>query len=145
MGKDYERAIRLDRVLLDQIGGHWMLLVLGTLCDHEGAARFNVIKRSVPGISQKTLTQCLRQLERSGLIVRTVLNTAPIGVQYSFTKLGDTLEAPVAALYKWTREHSAAVRAAQARYDAQRQGTAEVDSGTVLRPKRDTRSYNKST
>ena len=48
MGKDYERAIRLDRVLLDQIGGHWMLLVLGALCDHEGAARFNVIKRSVP-------------------------------------------------------------------------------------------------
>jgi DNA-binding HxlR family transcriptional regulator len=145
MGKDYERAIRLDRVLLDQIGGRWMLLVLGSLCDHEGAARFNMIKRSVPGISQKTLTLCLRQLERSGLIARTVLNTAPIGVEYSFTKLGDTLEAPVAALYKWTREHSAAVREAQVRYDAQRRGTAEVDSRTILRHKRDTSSYKKST
>jgi DNA-binding HxlR family transcriptional regulator len=58
-----------------------MLLVLGALCDHDGAARFNMIKQSVPGISQKTLTQWLRQLERSGLIARTVLNTAPIGVE----------------------------------------------------------------
>jgi DNA-binding HxlR family transcriptional regulator len=120
MGEIFERSIRLDRVLLDQIGGKWMLLVLGALCDHNGVARFNTLKRSAQGISQKTLTQCLRQLERSGLIDRTVLPESPVGVEYSFTKLGYTLEAPVVALYDWTRKHAAAVRTAQARHDANR-------------------------
>jgi DNA-binding HxlR family transcriptional regulator len=118
MGKEFGRAIRADRVLLDQIGGRWMLLILGALCDAAEAARFNEIKRSVPGISQKTLTQCLRQLERSGLVTRKVLNLSPVRVEYSFTKLGCTIEAPVVALYEWTTRHSAAVRAAQGRYDA---------------------------
>jgi DNA-binding HxlR family transcriptional regulator len=116
---------RLDRVLLDQISGQWTLLVLGALCDNGHRARFNVIKRAVPGISQKTLTQCLRQLERSGLIERRVLTDSPLGVEYSFTKLGDTLESPVAALYQWTKKHSAAVHAAQERYDERRSSTKD--------------------
>jgi DNA-binding HxlR family transcriptional regulator len=62
----------------------------------------------VPGISQKILTQCLQQLERSGLVVRRVLTESPVGVEYSLTKLGETLEAPVAALYEWTSKHFAA-------------------------------------
>ncbi|WP_254061368.1 helix-turn-helix domain-containing protein [Granulicella sp. L60] len=111
-------SLRLDRVLLDQIAGQWTLLVLGALCDNEGRARFNAIKRAVPGISQKTLTHCLRQLERNGLVERRVLTESPLGVEYSFTKLGDTLETPVSALYEWTGRYSSAVRAAQTRYDA---------------------------
>jgi HxlR-like helix-turn-helix len=67
MGKANELSVRLDRVLLDQIAGRWQLLILDALCDHGRKARFTVLKRAVPGISQKTLTQCLRQLERSGL------------------------------------------------------------------------------
>jgi DNA-binding HxlR family transcriptional regulator len=118
MSKTVAMSLRLDRVLLDQIAGQWTLLVLGALCDNEGRARFNAIKRAVPGISQKTLTQCLRQLERNGLVQRRVLTQSPLGVEYSFTKLGDTLETPVAAFYEWTATYSAAVRAAQARYDA---------------------------
>jgi DNA-binding HxlR family transcriptional regulator len=118
MSKSVAMSLRLDRVLLDQIAGQWTLLVLGALCDNEGRARFNAIKRAVPGISQKTLTQCLRQLERNGLVARRVLTQSPLGVEYSFTKLGDTLEIPVAALYEWTATYSAAVRAAQTRYDA---------------------------
>jgi DNA-binding HxlR family transcriptional regulator len=120
MGKAIERSVRLDRVLLDQIAGRWQLLILGALCDHGHKARFNALKRAVPGISQKTLTQCLRQLERSGLVARRVLTDAPLGVEYSFTPLGDTLEAPVRALYNWTRQYSAAVRTAQEAYDADR-------------------------
>jgi DNA-binding HxlR family transcriptional regulator len=65
MGKAIEMSVRLDRVLVDQIAGRWHLLILCALCDHQRKARFNALKRSVPGISQKTLTQCLRQLERS--------------------------------------------------------------------------------
>jgi DNA-binding HxlR family transcriptional regulator len=120
MGKAIEMSVWLDRVLLDQIAGRWQLLILGALCDHGHKARFNALKRAVPGISQKTLTQCLRQLERSGLVARRVLTDSPLGVEYSFTPLGDTLEAPVRALYTWTPQYSAAVRTAQEAYDADR-------------------------
>jgi DNA-binding HxlR family transcriptional regulator len=66
------------------------------------------------------LTQCLRQLERSGLVARRVLTESPVGVEYSFTKLGETLEAPITALYQWTGKHSAAVREAQKSFDAKK-------------------------
>src|ERR1700722_2547308 len=120
MDKAIEMSVRLDRVLVDQIAGRWHLLILCALCDHQGKARFNALKRFVPGISQKTLTQCLRQLERSGLIARRVLTDSPLGVEYSFTPLGDTLETPVTSLFNWTRQYSAAVRRAQEAYDADR-------------------------
>jgi DNA-binding HxlR family transcriptional regulator len=120
MGKSVGMISRIDRVLLDQIAGQWDLLILTALCDHEGTARFNVLKRSVPGISQKMLTQCLRQLERSGLVARLVLTESPVGVEYSLTKLGETLHAPVAALCQWTSKHSAAVRDAQKSFDAKK-------------------------
>src|ERR1700720_41684 len=120
MGKAIEMSVRLDRVLLDPTAGRWQLLILDALCHHGRKARFNVLKRAVPGISQKPLTQCLRQLERSGLVTRRVLTDPPLGVEYSFTPLGDTLEAPIMALYSWTRQYSAAVRTAQEAYDADR-------------------------
>jgi DNA-binding HxlR family transcriptional regulator len=120
MGKAIEMSVRLDRVLVDQLAGRWHLLILCALCDHQRKARFNALKRSVPGISQKTLTQCLRQLERSGLVARRVLTDSPLGVEYSFTRLGDTLETPVRALCNWTRKYSAAVRSAQDAYDVDR-------------------------
>jgi len=122
MAKTIEMSVRLDRVLVDQIAGRWHLLILCALCDHQRKARFNALKRSVPGISQKTLTQCLRQLERSGLVARRVLTDSPLGVEYSFTPLGNTLETPVRALYNWTRKYSAAVRSAQEVYDVDRRG-----------------------
>ncbi len=133
MGKAIEMSVRLDRVLLDQIAGQWHLLILSALCDHQGKARFNALKRAVPGISQKTLTQCLRQLERSGLVARRVLTDSPLGVEYSFTPLGDTLEAPILALYNWTRQYSAAVRTAQQAYDVDRR---RKDGRAVKRPLR---------
>src|ERR1700752_966206 len=120
MGKAIEMSVRLDRVLLDQIAGRWQLLILSALCDHGHRARLNALKRPIPGIPQTTLTQCLRQLERSGLVARRVLTDSPLGVEYSFTQLGETLETPVTALYKWTRQYSAAVRTAQQAYDADR-------------------------
>src|SRR6201981_3189768 len=133
MAKAIEMSVRLDRVLVDQIAGRWHLLILCALCDHQRKARFNALKRSVPGISQKTLTQCLRQLERSGLIARRVLTDSPLGVEYSFSRLGYTLEAPVRALYNWTRQYSAAVRTAQEAYDAARR---RKDVRAVNRPLR---------
>jgi Fe2+ or Zn2+ uptake regulation protein len=76
MGEANEMSVRLDRVLLDQIAGRWQLLILDALCDHGRKARFNALKRAIAGISQKTLTRCLRQLERSGLVARSNKQTS---------------------------------------------------------------------
>lgn len=117
MAQTVDRRLREDRVLLDLVGDKWTVLVFGSLCDHHGRRRFNEIRRDIPGISQKSLATCLRRLERNGLIERRVITRAPLGVEYAFTALGDTLDAPVTALLAWTARHAEAVRAAQAAFD----------------------------
>jgi len=77
----------------------------------------NAIRRDVPGLSQKSLVQCLRRLEKSGLVARTVLTTGRLGVEYAFTDLGRTLQRPVAALFEWTTEYAEVVRATQAAFE----------------------------
>ena len=79
--------------------------------------RFNEIKRSVGSISQKTLTQCLRRLDRNGILERRVIAAKPLGVEYSVTALGHSLEKPVGAMYEWAKQHEAHVREAQVSYD----------------------------
>ena len=111
-----EKRVRDDRVLLDLIADKWTIHVLGSLCDHGYRRRFNAIRRDVPGLSQKSLVQCLRRLEKSGLVARTVLTTGRLGVEYAFTDLGRTLQRPVAALFEWTTEYADVVRAAQAAF-----------------------------
>jgi DNA-binding HxlR family transcriptional regulator len=113
-----EKRVRDNRVLLDLLADKWTIHVLGSLCDHDHRRRFNAIRRDVPGISQKSLAQCLRRLEKSGLVTRRVLTTGRLGVEYAFSELGMTLERPVAALFEWTTDHADAVRAAQATFEA---------------------------
>jgi DNA-binding HxlR family transcriptional regulator len=105
-----------SRQLLDQLTDTWAILVLSVLAD--GPARFNTLKRVVGGISQKSLTQTLRGLERHGIVSRTVLATSPVAVEYALTPLGRTLDGPFAALRKWTLKHLPRVEAAAAAYDA---------------------------
>lgn len=124
--------LREDRILLDLIGDKWTILVLGSLCDHQGNRRFNAIRRDIPGISQKSLTQCLRRLERNGLIERLITATAPPGVEYRFTALGYTLDAPVASLLNWTGTYANAVREAQAKFDADQSEKSGDDSAKEL-------------
>jgi DNA-binding HxlR family transcriptional regulator len=111
-------AGKSDRLLLDQFADKWTILILNVLCTSGGKARFNEIKRLIGGISQKTLSQCLRRLERDGVIERAVLDTAPIGVEYSITPLGRTLETPFKALYDWAGAYLPQVKTARARYDS---------------------------
>jgi DNA-binding HxlR family transcriptional regulator len=113
-----ENPVRDDRVLLDLLADKWTIHVLGSLCDHDYRRRFNAIRRDVPGLSQKSLTQCLRRLEKSGLVTRRVLTTGRLGVEYAFTELGMTLQRPVVALFEWTTEYADVVRAAQAAFEA---------------------------
>ncbi len=104
------------RVLLDQITDKWSILILAALCPRP--LRFNEIRRSLDGITQKALTQSLRRLERSGILARKVIPSSQVAVEYSVTPLGRTLELPFQALYGWTVNHAAAVRRAQSAFDA---------------------------
>jgi DNA-binding HxlR family transcriptional regulator len=111
-------AAELKRLLLDEVADKWTIIILAVICEAGGKSRFNTIRRETDGISQKTLAQCLRRLERNGMVTRTVLDTAPIGVEYALTPLGYTLKVPFAALFEWTEAHHSQVRKAQEQYDA---------------------------
>jgi DNA-binding HxlR family transcriptional regulator len=108
-----------SQVLLDEISGRWAILTLAALSRR--AARFNQLRRTLRGVTQKTLTQALRRLERSGLISRTVLETSPISVEYAITPLGRTLAGPFSAIYRWTHAHRSEVEAARRCFDARAQ------------------------
>ncbi|QIZ47062.1 transcriptional regulator [Dickeya zeae] len=118
----YSHANCPSRFLLEQIADKWSVLVLGALC--EKPLRFNDLKRSLEGITQKALTQCLRKLERNGIVERRVLAFSPIAVEYHITPLGHTLKEPFQALYRWTVEYLPQVAQARERFD-QRLGEQE--------------------
>lgn len=103
------------RVLLDQVADKWTLLIMGVLSN--GPTRFNQIKKKVEGISQKTLTQTLRKLERNGLIERTVIDDVQLGVEYSLTSLGDSLSTPFEAVFDWVMKNSGSIETAQKKFD----------------------------
>jgi DNA-binding HxlR family transcriptional regulator len=87
------------------IGNKWRILIIRDLLD--GAKRFNELKRSVGNISQKVLTENLRNLEENGLIVRTVYNEVPPKVEYSLTKTGMSLNPIVKSIREWGVEYLA--------------------------------------
>jgi DNA-binding HxlR family transcriptional regulator len=104
-----------SRLLFDQIADKWSMMVLTVL--DAGPMRFNAIKRQLEGVTQKALTQCLRRLERNGLLSRRVIVTSPIGVEYEITPLGRSLQPPFKALYAWTKDHLDAVEDARQAFD----------------------------
>jgi DNA-binding HxlR family transcriptional regulator len=104
------------RLILDRIGDKWAVLVLGLLED--GPVRFNQLRRSIEGLSQKMLSQTLKNLERDGLVDRRAFATVPVTVEYSITPLGRTLAATLDSLRLWAETHIADVLAAQKQYDA---------------------------
>jgi DNA-binding HxlR family transcriptional regulator len=105
-----------NRELFDQIADKWSMMILTVL--DRGPTRFNDIKRQLEGISQKSLTQTLRKLERNGLVTREVIHSSPVAVQYALSDLGDTLLPPFRTLYGWTKHHLADVQSARSAYDA---------------------------
>ncbi len=103
------------RVLFDQIADKWSMMILTVL--DQGPQRFNTIRRQIEGVSQKSLTQTLRRLERNGLITRRVLAGSPVAVEYELSELGWTLLPPFRALYRWTKENMPQVEAARLLFD----------------------------
>ncbi|MCJ2184929.1 helix-turn-helix transcriptional regulator [Novosphingobium sp. 1949] len=108
-----------SRKLFDQIADKWSMMVL-TVLEH-GPVRFNAIKRHLEGVTQKSLTQCLRKLERNGLVERRVIPASQIAVEYRLTGLGQSLLAPFKALYRWAIENMEEVDTARARFDLRRE------------------------
>ena len=106
------------REVLDRVGDKWSVLVVLEL--KEGRQRFNQLKRRIEGISQRMLTETLRQLERDGLVYRTVFAGQPLRVEYRLTDLGRTLLEPITALAAWAEQSRPKITAARRLYDRQR-------------------------
>lgn len=104
------------RDVLDRIAAKWTTLVLIAL----GAAprRFSALRRTIPDISKRMLTQSLRDLERDGLIARQVFPTKPPSVEYRLTQLGQSVLRPLAGFVEWAEVSHAAIRQARVHFDA---------------------------
>jgi DNA-binding HxlR family transcriptional regulator len=103
-----KKASCLVEATLAVIGGRWKVLVLQQLFD--SVKRFNELHRGLSGITHKTLTQQLREMEAHGIINRKVFAQIPPKVEYSLTPLGKTLKPVLAAMHKWAEQHGSAVK-----------------------------------
>jgi DNA-binding HxlR family transcriptional regulator len=103
--------------LIGRVADKWTLIILDTLAE-EGEMRFTQLGRKVGGISQKMLTQTLRQMERDGLVVRTVHPVIPPHVDYRLTDLGHSLGYAFCGVWSWAQTHYETVREARERFDA---------------------------
>ena len=103
------------RDMMQQIGGKWSTLLLEVLAAEP--RRFGELRRMLPDISQRMLTQTLRDLQRDGYIAREVFPTKPPSVEYSMTELGRSLYQPLSQLLNWAEANHDSVRAARARFD----------------------------
>jgi DNA-binding HxlR family transcriptional regulator len=104
------------RQILDRIADKWSLLVIALL--DEKTLRFGELGREIDGISKRMLTVTLRNLERDGLVRRTVYPEVPPRVEYELTALGRTLLGTTQALVNWTEEHQDQIARARQEFEA---------------------------
>jgi DNA-binding HxlR family transcriptional regulator len=116
MASSAPESLELNRLVLEELTGRWTLLVLDALCG--GPMRFNALRRTQKGITQRALTQCLRRLEANGFVTRHVVSTAPVAVMYEISTLGRTLEPHLRAMLGWAEAHRDDILAARAAYNA---------------------------
>ncbi len=109
--------------ILSRIGDKWTVLIVMMLAD--GPRRFNDLRRSIGGISQRMLTLTLRGLERDGLVTRTMFPTIPPRVDYELTDLGHSLRVPIIALGNWAFANLPTIQQSRIAFDT-RQETNEV-------------------
>ena len=116
--------------VLNRIGDKWSVMVVGML-GRNGTLRFNELKRMINGVSQRMLTLTLRNLERDGLVTRTIYPEVPPRVEYSLTELGKTLQVPISALWDWSAENHHAIVEARAVYDVREQAVTTESARKV--------------
>jgi DNA-binding HxlR family transcriptional regulator len=100
--------------VLDLIADRWTALVIYALA--RGTQRYSELQRTIGGVSQKMLTQTLRNLERNGLVERRVYPVVPPKVEYTLTPLGQTLIDPLRTVCRWAEEHLQDLEKARARH-----------------------------
>jgi DNA-binding HxlR family transcriptional regulator len=108
------------RQVLDRVGGKWSIGVL--VAAARGPVRFTELERTVEGISRRMLTLTLRNLERDGLLTRTVYPTVPPKVEYVATEMARELYDSLVALTTWAERHRHAIAAARGAYDRAHSG-----------------------
>jgi DNA-binding HxlR family transcriptional regulator len=96
---------------IDVIGGKWKPLILWWL--HQGTHRFAELRRLMPGITEKMLTQQLRELEADGIVARRIYPTVPPKVEYSLTEYGGSLKRALQAICDWGRIHMDRINAVE--------------------------------
>src|SRR6266508_431798 len=104
-----------SRQLLDRLTDKWVTLILNALA--EGEQRYSESARTIAGVSQKMLTQTLRNLERDGILIRSITPAVPVRVSYRLTPLGESLLPVVRAIKQWAEQNMGAVQDARRRYD----------------------------
>jgi DNA-binding HxlR family transcriptional regulator len=102
--------------LIGRVADKWTMLILEVLSER-GELRFTQIAREVSGISQKMLTQTLRQMERDGMVSRKVHAVVPPRVDYKLTDLGLSLGAAFCGVWIWAEENLARVEVARKTFD----------------------------
>ena len=113
---------RVEALVNDVIGrvaDKWTMLILEVLAEH-GEQRFTRVGDLVGGISQKMLTQTLRQMERDGLVIRTVHPVIPPKVEYRLTDLGFTLAEAFCGVWMWAEKNIDRIEAARAAFDGRK-------------------------
>jgi DNA-binding HxlR family transcriptional regulator len=101
--------------VLNRVADKWTALLIAILA--EGPIGYAELRRSAAGVSHKMLAQTLRNLERDGLVERTVVDSRPVSVSYSLTPFGETIVPPLAALRTWAQTYGPELVAHQVAYD----------------------------
>jgi DNA-binding HxlR family transcriptional regulator len=103
------------REVLDHVASKWSILIIVIVA--RGPTRFTELERSIDGISRRMLTLTLRNLERDGLLVRTVYPVVPPKVEYTLTDMARELYGTLATLTAWAERHRTTIAAARRVYD----------------------------
>ena len=117
----------LVREVLERVADKWTLLVIEEL-GSGGEMRFTQLYQRIGGVSQKMLTKTLRQLERDGLVTRSVHAVVPPRVDYKLTPLGETLGEAVCGIWTWVEKNMNTVARARRTYDLRNEARARTAS-----------------
>ena len=107
--------------IIARVADKWTMIILDVLAEH-GDLRFSQLAKQVTGISQKMLTQTLREMEREGLVLRTVYPVVPPKVEYRLTDLGLSLGAAFCGVWVWAENNLATIEQARTAFDQRKSG-----------------------